>query len=99
MRKTVTFFIVLISVFTVFGEPDETQIFAAQLYNQAVMLLESSKAQCKELPQKNKALATALSNLAKTAKEHKNVARSTTKACTKGARRPKRGPRWTGKSK
>lgn len=74
MRKTVTFFIVLISVFTVFGEPDETQIFAAQLYNQAVMLLESSKAQCKELPQKNKALATALSNLAKTAKEHKNVA-------------------------
>lgn len=74
MRKTVLFFIVLILTSTVFGEPDEKQIFAARLYNQAAMLLESSKAQCRELPQKNKALATAVSNLAKTAKEHKNVA-------------------------
>jgi len=74
MRKAAVFFIILISVFTVFGEPDETQIFAAQLYNQAAMLLESSKTQCRELTQKNKVLATALSNLAKTAREHKNVA-------------------------
>ena len=74
MRKAAVFFIVLISVFTVFGEPDETQIFATQLYNQAAILLESSKAQCKELPQKNKALANAISNLSKTAREHKNVA-------------------------
>ena len=74
MRKISIFVIVLIFTFTVFGEADETQIFAAQLYNQAAMLLESSKAQCKELTRKNKDLTTAVSNLAKTAREHKNVA-------------------------
>ena len=72
MKKIV--FTALFFVFCSLSAQDETQILAAQLYNQAALLLESSKAQCAELRQKNKTLADALSNLHKTAREHKNVA-------------------------
>ena len=72
MKKIV--FTVLFFVFCSLSAQDETQILAAQLYNQAALLLESSKTQCAELRQKNKTLADALSNLHKTAREHKNVA-------------------------
>ena len=72
MRKIV--FTALFFVFCFLSAEDDTQIFAAQLYNQAAVLLENSKVRCGELRQKNKTLADSISNLHKTAREHQNVA-------------------------
>ena len=52
----------------------EEDIFATQLYSQASALLNSAKPKCRELKQKNKALANAVSELYKKALQHKNVA-------------------------
>jgi len=73
MKKIVFVFTILLCGF-LSAQQEETQIFASQLYNQSAILLSSAKNQCKELPQKNKALANAVSELYKKALEHKNVA-------------------------
>ena len=73
MKKTVFVLTILFCGF-LSAQQDETQIFASQLYNQSAILLNSAKNRCKELPQKNKALASAVSELYKKALEHKNVA-------------------------
>ncbi len=72
MKKAV--FVLIIFIFSFLSAQDETQIFAVQLQNQAVLLLSSAKKQCRELPQKNRELASALSGVSKKASEHKNVA-------------------------
>lgn len=72
MKKTL--FVSIILIFSFLSAQDETQIFTAQLQNQAALLLSSAKKQCQELPQKNKELASALSGVSKKALEHKNVA-------------------------
>ena len=72
MKKTL--FVSIILIFSFLSAQDETQIFTAQLQNQASLLLSSAKKQCQELPQKNKKLASALSGVSKKALEHKNVA-------------------------
>ena len=73
MRKIV-FVLTILTFGLLSAQQEETQIFASQLYNQSAILLNSAKNQCKELPQKNKALANAVSELYKKALEHKNVA-------------------------
>ncbi len=73
MKKIVFALIILIFGF-LSAQQDEAQVFAAQLYNQSVIILADAKKQCQELPQKNKALANAVSGLHKKALEHKNVA-------------------------
>ena len=73
MKKIVFVFTILLCGF-LSAQQDENQIFATQLYNQSAILLTSAKKQCRELPQKNKALANAVSELYKKALEHKNVA-------------------------
>ena len=73
MKKIVFLLTILLCGF-LSAQQDETQLFASQLYNQSAILLNSAKNQCKELPQKNKALANAVSELYKKALEHKNVA-------------------------
>lgn len=67
-------FAIIILTFSFLSAQDEAQIFAAQLQNQAVVLLNGAKKQCKELSQKNRELASALSGISKKAIEHKNVA-------------------------
>ncbi|MBP5406191.1 hypothetical protein J6Z19_03470 [bacterium] len=69
--------IVFAAVFLIFcsiSAQDETQIFTAQLYNQAALLLNSAKSQCKKLSEENQSLANAVSELYKKAEQHKNVA-------------------------
>ena len=71
--KTAAFFIVIFSFSAIFATQEE-DIFATQLYNQASALLNSAKPKCRELKQKNKELANAVSVLYKKALQHKNVA-------------------------
>jgi len=71
--KTAAFFIVIFT-FSALSATEEEDIFATQLYNQALTLLNSTKPQCRELKQKNKALVNAVSELYKKALQHKNVA-------------------------
>jgi len=73
MKKTVFVLIILLCGF-LSAQQDENQMFATQLYNQSAILLTSAKKQCRELPQKNKALANAVSELYKKALNNKNVA-------------------------
>ncbi len=72
--KKIVFVLTILTFGFLSAQQEETQIFASQLYNQSAILLNSAKNQCKELPQKNKALANAVSELYKKALEHKNVA-------------------------
>ena len=72
MKKIV--FTALFFVFCSLSAQDETQILAAQLYNQAALLLNSAKNQCKELSKENQALVNSVSELYKKAEQHKNVA-------------------------
>ena len=72
--KKIIFVLTILTFGFLSAQQDENQLFASQLYNQSAMLLTSAKKQCKELPQKNKALANAVSELYKKALEHKNVA-------------------------
>lgn len=71
--KTAAFFIVFFT-FSALSATEEEDIFATQLYSQALTLLNSAKPQCIELRQKNKALVDAVSELYKKALQHKNVA-------------------------
>ncbi|MBR4532482.1 hypothetical protein IKO70_08755 [bacterium] len=72
--KKIVFVLTILTFGFLSAQQDETQLFVSQLYNQSAILLNSAKNQCKELPQKNKALANAVSELYKKALEHKNVA-------------------------
>jgi hypothetical protein len=72
--KKIVFVLTILTFGFLSAQQDETQLFVSQLYNQSAILLNSAKNQCKELPQKNKALANAVSDLYKKALEHKNVA-------------------------
>ncbi|MBR6422597.1 hypothetical protein IKS86_07795 [bacterium] len=71
--KTAAFFIVFLT-FSALSATEEDSIFATQLYNQAYALLSSAKPQCKELTQKNKTLANAVSELYKKAQDKRNTA-------------------------
>ena len=53
---------------------EEDAVLASQLFNQAALLLNKTKPQCRELKQKNKALVNAVSELYQKALQHKNVA-------------------------
>lgn len=72
--KKIVFVLTILTFGFLSAQQDEPQLFVSQLYNQSAILLNSAKNQCKELPQKNKALANAVSDLYKKALEHKNVA-------------------------
>lgn len=71
--KTAAFFIVFLT-FSALSATEEDSIFATQLYNQAYLLLNNTKPQCKELTQKNKTLANAVSELYKKAQDKRNTA-------------------------
>lgn len=71
--KTAVFFIVIFTFSALFATEEE-DIFATLLYNQALTLLNSTKPQCRELTQKNKTLANAVSELYKKAQEKRNTA-------------------------
>ena len=72
-RLILVFFILFLISFSLFAA-EEDALFATQLFNQASLLLNSAKPQCKELSQKNKLLVNAVSDLYKKALKHKNVA-------------------------
>ena len=71
--SALAFFTVFLT-FSDLSATEEENIFASLLYNQAYTLLSSTKPQCRELKQKNKALVNAVSELYKKALQHKNVA-------------------------
>ena len=71
--SALAFFTVFLT-FSYLSATEEENIFASLLYNQAYTLLSSTKPQCRELKQKNKALVNAVSELYKKALQHKNVA-------------------------
>ena len=76
MKKTAAaiIFLSLILSFQILSAAEEEKIFAAQLFNQASVLLNKAKPQCIELKQKNKTLADAVSELYKKAREKQNTA-------------------------
>lgn len=76
MKKTAAaiIFLSLILSFPALSAAEEKNIFAAQLFNQASVLLNKAKPQCIELKQKNKTLADAVSELYKKAREKQNTA-------------------------
>ena len=71
--KTTVFLIVILTFSALFAT-EEDSIFASQLYNQALTLLNSTKPQCRELTQKNKALTNAVAGLYKKAQDKRNTA-------------------------
>ena len=73
IAAAIVFFSAILSFSTISAAEDD-DIFATQLYNQAYVLLNNAKPQCRELKQKNKALVNAVSDLYKKALQHKNVA-------------------------
>lgn len=70
---TIVFLIVLLT-FSHLSATEEEAALAAQLFNQATILLNKAKPQCGELKQKNKALADAVSELYRKAQEKQNAA-------------------------
>ena len=73
IAAAIVFFSAILSFSTISAAEDD-DIFATQLYNQAYVLLNNAKPQCRELKQKNKALVNAVSDLYKKALQHKNAA-------------------------
>ena len=75
--KKIAAAIVFLSLFFSFSQlsaTEEENIFATLLFNQASLLLNKAKPQCRELTQKNKALVNAVSELYKKALEKQNTA-------------------------
>lgn len=70
---TIVFLIVLLT-FSHLSATEEESALAAQLFNQATVLLNKAKPQCGELKHKNKVLADAVSELYRKAQAKQNAA-------------------------
>ena len=71
---SVSLFLIVFLTFSPLSAAEEENFLATQLFNQAELLLNKAKPQCRELTQKNKALVNAVSELYKKAQEKRNTA-------------------------